>query len=193
MRIKRENTWKLLTEYVQTESLRRHCLAVEAAMRAYANKYGEDEELWGICGLIHDFDYEKYPFYKNEHDLSIAEGHPFNGIKVLKENDYPPKIIEAILGHADYSGVPRKSQMAKCLYAVDELCGFVMALAHIRPDRLNGMTVESVEKNLKKRGFADRINREDIERGVSELGIPRAEHIDLVISALQGISKDLGF
>ncbi len=191
--ITRGNTWKLLTEHVQTESLRRHSLAVEAAMRAYAKKYGEDEELWGVCGLIHDFDYEEFPFYKNEHDLEIAEGHPFNSIKILKEKNYLPEIIEAILGHADYSGIPRKTNMAKCLYAVDELCGFVMALAHIRPEKLNGMTSESVEKKLKKKDFAAKINREDIERGIAELGTDRAEHIDLVIKALQGISKDLGF
>ncbi len=182
-----------MTEHVQTESLRRHSLAVEAAMRAYAKKYGEDEELWGVCGLIHDFDYEEFPFYKNEHDLEIAEGHPFNSIKILKEKNYLPEIIEAILGHADYSGIPRKTNMAKCLYAVDELCGFVMALAHIRPEKLNGMTSESVEKKLKKKDFAAKINREDIERGIAELGTDRAEHIDLVIKALQGISKDLGF
>ncbi|MGC9603262.1 MAG: HDIG domain-containing metalloprotein [Minisyncoccia bacterium] len=193
MNISREDAWKLLTEHVQTESLRRHCLAVEAAMRAYAKKYGEEEELWGICGLIHDFDYEEFPFYKNEHDLNIAEGHPFNGIKILKEKNYPPEIIEAILGHATYSGVPRKTQMAKCLYAVDELCGFVMALAHIRPDKLSGMTTESVERNLKKKGFAAKIDRGEIERGTSELGADRAEHINLVIGALQAISKELGF
>jgi putative nucleotidyltransferase with HDIG domain len=169
-------------------------LAVEAAMRAYAKKYGEDEELWGICGLIHDFDYEKFPFYKNEHDPEVAEGHPFNGVRVLKKKGYPPEIIEAILGHATYSGTPRTSRMAKCLYAVDELCGFIVALAHIRPDKLNGMSAESVEKNLKKRGFAAKIDRGEIEKGISEFGVERAEHINLVIGALQSISsKELGF
>lgn len=180
--VTREDAWKLLTEYVGTESLRRHCLAVEAAMRAYAKKYGEDIELWGVCGLIHDFDYEKYP-----------EDHPFNGVKILKEKNYPPKIVETILGHADYSGVPRKSIMAKCLYAVDELCGFVTAVAHMRPDKLNGMTAESVEKKLKKKDFAAKINREDIDRGIAELGVERVGHINLVIGALQTISKELGF
>jgi len=162
-------------------------------MRAYAQKYGEDGELWGVCGLIHDFDYEKFPFYKNEHDLNIAEGHPFNGIKILKEKSYPPEIIEAILGHATYSGEPRKTQMAKCLYAVDELCGFIVALAHIRPDKLNGMTAESVERNLKKKGFAAKIDRGEIEKGIFELGVDRTEHINLTIGALQTISKELGF
>jgi len=162
-------------------------------MRTYAKKYGENEELWGVCGLIHDFDYEEYPFYKNEYDLETAEGHPFNGIKILKEKDYPPEIIEAILGHATYSGVPRKTQMAKCLYAVDELCGFVMALAHIRPEKLSGMAAESVEKKLKKKDFAAKIDRGEIEKGISELGVNRTDHINLVIGALQGISKELGF
>lgn len=184
MVIKREDALKLLHEYVQSESLRRHCLAVEAAMRAYAQKYGGDVEEWGICGLLHDFDFERYP---------TKEGHPQEGMKVLRQKKYPEEIIEAILGHAPYTGTPRKSQMAKCLFAVDELCGFLTALAHIRPEHFDGMTVESVERNLKKKGFAAKINREEIDQGILELGVNRVEHIALAIGALQRTAKELGF
>lgn len=159
-------------------------LCVEAAMRAYAKKYGEDEEMWGICGLLHDFDYEKYP---------TQEGHPIEGSKILKEKGYPEEITHAILGHALYLNVPRDTNMSKCLFAVDELCGLVMATAYLRPDHLESMTVESVEKNFKKKGFASRVSREDIDMGINELGADRAEHIKLVIDAMRGIAKELGF
>ena len=158
MNISRNEALALLHEYVQSESLRRHCLAVEAAMRAYAKKYNEDA-----------------------------------GSKILREKGYPENIITAILGHASHTDTPRESQMAKCLFAVDELCGFLTALAHIRPDNFSGMSVASVEKNLKKKGFAAKINRGEIDRGIEELGVPRAEHIELTIKALQGVFKELGF
>jgi len=184
MNITRGDAWELLNEYVKSESLIRHCLSVEAAMRTYAKKYNGDVEEWGIAGLLHDFDYEKFP---------SLEKHPLEGSKILKEKEYPEDIIQAILGHGNHTGVERESQMAKCLFAVDELCGFIVALAHIRPGHLEGMAAKSVKKNLKKKGFAAAINREEIEQGISELGIDRESHINLVIQALQGISRELGF
>lgn len=182
--LSRENAWTLLTEHTKSDSLRRHALAVEAAMRVYAEKFGEDKELWGITGLLHDFDYEKYP---------SPDDHPFRGVEILREKQYPEDIIEAILGHATYSGVPRKSNMAKTLFAVDELCGFIMAVAYVRPDSLNGMTPKSVRKKLKDKQFAAKVSREDIETGVEELGVDRDEHIAVIIKALAGISTALGF
>ncbi len=166
-------------------------------MRAYARKLNQDGELWSICGLLHDFDYEKYP----EPDPVARTGHPFEGEKILREHSYSEEIIQAIQGHATYSGVPRDAAAAKCLFAVDELCGFVMACAYMRPDRFATMTPESVEKNLRKKGFAAKINRAEIDQGVAELGIDpstplgagRAEHIRLVIEAMGGIASELGF
>ena len=203
----REDAWKLLQEYVKSESLVRHCLTVEAAMRAYAVKYGGDPEMWGMAGLLHDFDYEKFP----HPDPVQKTGHPFEGVKVLKEKGYPEEIIQAILGHAMYSGTPRETMMAKCLFACDELCGFIVAVARMRPDNLAGITPDTVRKYLKKKKFAEKVSREEIRQGVEELpasppassslggelqrgeGIPEDEHITLVIKALQGISKELGF
>jgi putative nucleotidyltransferase with HDIG domain len=179
----REEAFSLLTEWVQSESLRKHMLAVETVMRAYAVKYGEDPDLWGICGLLHDFDYEKHP---------SEEEHPFVGTKVLKEKGYPDSIIEAILGHALYSGVPRQSNMAKVLFAVDELTGFVVACAWVRPEKIHGMTASSVKKKLKIKTFAEKVSREDIDLGVSELGVDKDEHIQFVIDALQGNAEALG-
>ena len=173
-----------MTEYVQSESLRKHCLAVEAAMRAYARKFNEDEERWAVCGLLHDFDYEKFP---------TKERHPFEGNKILVERGYPKDITDAIMGHASYSNVLRESQMAKCLYASDELSGFIMAMGYVRPDHLASITPEAVEKSLKKKGFAAKVDREEIEKGIAELGLPREEHIMTVVGALQSVSKELGF
>lgn len=184
----REEAHQLLEQWVQSESLRRHMYAVEAAMRAYAKKYNEDEELWGICGLLHDFDYEKYP----SPDAEAKTGHPFEGVKVLQEQGYPPEIIEAILGHALYSGTPRVSNMAKALFACDELCGFVVAVAKMRPEKLLGMDAGSVKKKLKDKKFAEKVSREDIELGITELGIDKDEHINFVIQALQPIAANLG-
>ncbi|MEK7125476.1 MAG: HD domain-containing protein [Patescibacteria group bacterium] len=181
MPINRAEAWKLLNEYVQT-ALIKHCLAVEAAMRAYAQKYGQDEELWGITGLLHDMDYEKFP-----------DKHPFHEVEIFKEKGYPDEMIQAILGHALYSGVARESQMAKCLFAVDELCGFVMACGYVRPTRLEGLEVKSVKKRLKEKSFAAKVNRDEIAQGIAELGVNEDEHIALVIKAMQGIASQLGF
>lgn len=162
-------------------------LCVEAAMRAYAKKCGEDEELWGICGLLHDFDYEKFPTY----DAVAQAGHPYEGIKLLKEQGYPEEIIEAILGHALYSGVSRKSNMARCLFACDELCGFIVACGYMRPDKLESLTAESVIKRLKDKRFAAKVSREDIDLGISELGIDKKEHVNFVINALKFIQQQI--
>jgi len=171
---------KLLCEYVSSESLRKHCLAVESSMRACAKKRGQDESLWAPAGCCMTL------------ITSGTRGASAQGAAVLRERGYPEELVTAVLGHADRSGVARETQMAKCLYAVDELSGFVMACAYVRPTRLDGMTTESVEKNLRKKGFAAKIDRSEIERGIAELGAERTEHITLVIWALSGIAKELG-
>lgn len=176
-----------MCEWVSSESLRKHMLCVEAAMRAYAKKYGEDEEMWGMAGLLHDFDYEKYP----EVDAEKKTGHPFEGVKYLESQNYPKEIITSILGHALYSGVKRESQMAKCLFACDELCGFVVACALMKPDRLDSLSAESVLKKLKDKKFAAKVSRQDIELGISELNIDKSEHINFIIASLRGISQSL--
>ena len=183
----RNEALNLMHSWVQSESLRKHMLCVEAAMRAYAQIYNEDEELWGACGLLHDFDYEKYPTY----DAFSKTGHPFEGVKVLKEKGYSEEIIEAILGHAQYSGVPRNSQMAKCLFASDELCGFIVACAYMRPDHFVSLNAASIIKKLKDKRFAAKVSREDIELGVEELGIDRDTHFDFVINALKDIQDQI--
>ncbi len=176
--INRDAALALLHEHVKSESLRKHCLAVETVMRAYARKYGEDEELWGAAGLLHDFDYEEYP---------NAEQHPFVGVGWLKELGYPAELTDAILSHADYSDVPRDRPMRVALFAADELSGFVMAVARVRPNRsLAEVDVRAVRKKLKDKAFAAAISRTDIERGAAELGVPLDDHIAFVIEALQG-------
>lgn len=184
----RAEAWNLLTEWVQSESLRRHMLCVEAAMRVYAEKYGGDREEWGLAGLLHDLDYEKYP----NPDPAAKTGHPFEAVKLLKEKKYSEEILEAILGHATYSGTPRASQMAKCLFAVDELCGFLVAIAYMRPDKLAGITPDAVRKYLKKKKFAEKVSREEIAQGVAELGVSEDEHFSLVAGALRSIAGELG-
>ena len=183
----REDALMLMLEWVQSESLRKHMLCVEVAMRAYAKKFGEDEELWAICGLLHDFDYEKFP----EPDAEKQTGHPFEGIKVLKEQGYQEEIIEAILGHALYSGVPRVTNMAKYLFACDELCGFLVACTYMRPDKFLSLTTESVSKKLKDKKFAAKVSREDIDLGIAELGIDKNLHIQFVIEALKPIQSQI--
>lgn len=183
----RASAWDLLCEYVQSESLRKHCLSVEAAMRAYAHKLGGDPELWGMVGLLHDFDYEKYP----DVDAVARTGHPFTGSEILRTRGYSEEVITTILSHAEYSGVPRETPMAKCLFALDELCGFVMAVAYLRPDRFETLDVTSVEKKLKKKDFAAKVSRQDIEQGIAELGVDRTEHISLAIEAMRGIADVL--
>ncbi len=179
----REESWKLLCEWTESDSLRKHMLAVEAAMRAYARAFGEDEEKWGITGLLHDMDYEKYP--------TPAE-HPITGVRELAGRGYPEDVLEAIKGHADYLGTPRDTLLARTLYAVDELSGFVVACALVRPEGLYGLKAKSVRKKMKQKSFAASVNREDITRGAEELGVDLNEHIDFVVAALRERSDALG-
>ncbi len=186
MRPTRDGAWKLLTGHTKNPSLIKHALAVEAAMRVYAVKYGEDEELWGITGLIHDFDYEEHPTAKDGE-------HPLAGIAILEGLGWPEEIIEAIKGHATYLNVPRESMMAKTLFAVDELTGLVIAATLVRPGKdIGTLKVKSVVKKWKDKGFARGVNRGDIELGMSELGVERSEHIGLVIEAMRSVAKVLG-
>lgn len=179
----REKSWQLLCEYTQNENLRRHGLAVEACMRAYARRFGEDEEKWAVVGLIHDFDYERYP---------NAPDHPLKGSQILSERGYPEDVRRAILSHADYTGVPRDTLMAKSLFACDELAGFITACALVRPDRIQSLEPRSVRKRMKDKAFARSIRREDIVVGAEELGVETNEHIALCIKAMQGIGDRLG-
>jgi putative nucleotidyltransferase with HDIG domain len=182
--ISRDDAWQLVTEWVESESLRKHLLGVEAAMRAYARKWGENEDAYAVTGLVHDLDYERYP--------DLDTGHPRYAIKELEERGYPQEVIDAVAGHADFMGVPRETQMAKTLYAVDELSGFIAACALVRPTGIDGMKPKSVKKKLKQPSFAAAVNREDIDRGIAELGVDRDEHIALVIEALAERSDELG-
>lgn len=180
----REANLALVREYTQSDSLIKHMLAVEAAVRSYARKFGADEELWGAVGLLHDFDYERWP---NPPD------HPLQGSKILEERGYPAELIYAIKSHADYlTDCPRVSQLDKTLYACDELCGFLTACALVRPGRLRGLTPSSVKKKLKQLSFAASIHREDITRGTQDLGVDLDEHIAFCIAALEAIETDLG-
>lgn len=185
----RDEALALMHEYTRSESLRRHMYSVEIAMRAYARRYGEDEETWGLVGLLHDFDYERYP--NDAH--SPTEEHPTFGVSVLRQRGLPEPVCLAILGHATYCGVPRDSLMARALFAVDELCGFLVACTLVRPSKsLNDLKVKSVKKKLKDKGFARGVDREDIMRGVDELGVPLDEHIEFLIEALRPEEQALG-
>jgi putative nucleotidyltransferase with HDIG domain len=179
----REDSWKLLCEWTESDSLRKHMLAVEAAMRAYARRFGEDEEKWGITGLMHDMDYERHP---------TPEEHPLVGVAELESRGYPEDILHAILGHADYLDVPRDTPMSKALYAVDELSGFITACALVRPERLEGLKAKSVRKKMKQNSFAASVNREDIVRGAEELGVDLNEHIEFVAAAMRDRAGELG-
>jgi putative nucleotidyltransferase with HDIG domain len=180
----RDEAWQLLCQYTEKEGLRKHALAVEASMRHYARLYGEDEELWGITGLIHDFDYERWPDEQN---------HPFRGIEILTAQGYPEVMRTAILGHAPYTGVPRETRLAKTLYACDELSGFVTAVALVKPSKsVKDVDVASVKKRFKEKAFARGVHREDIFTGAEELGVPLDEHIANVIQALRNESERLG-
>jgi putative nucleotidyltransferase with HDIG domain len=185
----RADTLALMHEYTASESLRKHMLAVEGAMRAYARKFGEDEERWGTAGLIHDFDYERFP--NNAH--SPTDEHPAAGVRILKSKGYPDDILEAILGHAHYTNAPRESQMAKTLFAVDELTGLITATALVRPSKsVHEVDVKSVRKKMKDKAFARGVNRDDVINGAAELGVDLDEHINFVIGAMQARSADLG-
>jgi putative nucleotidyltransferase with HDIG domain len=185
----RTDALALMEQHTQSAALRQHMLAVEAAMRAYAGKYGGDAEAWGIVGLLHDFDYETYP----NPDHSPTEGHPAWGVKLLRERGLSEDQCRAILGHASYSGVPRDSGMAKALFAVDELCGFLVACVLVRPSRSFGdLEVSSVKKKLKDKAFARGVNRDDVRQGAEELGVPLDEHIAACIAALRPVEQTLG-
>jgi len=180
----RESAWSLLCEYTQSESLRKHMLAVEACMRAYARKYGDDEEKWGITGLLHDFDYEKYP---------TPQEHPFVGNKILEERGYAEEVRRAILSHADYSGVKRESNMEKALFACDELAGFITAATLIKPNKsLAEVDAKSVRKRMKDKAFARSVSRDDIINGAADMGIDLDQHIAFCIEAMKGIAGELG-
>ena len=185
----REQTLALMHEYTASDSLRKHMLAVEGAMRAYAAKFGEDEERWGTAGLIHDFDYERFP--NNAH--SPTEEHPSEGVRVLRGRGYPEDILEAILGHAHYTNTPRQSMMAKTLFAVDELTGLITATALVRPTKsVHEVNARSVRKKMKDKAFARGVNRDDVINGAQELGVDLDEHIAFVIGSMQARSADLG-
>ena len=180
----RSDAWNLLTEFTQSESLRKHALAVEACMRAYARKLNGDEEQWGIVGLIHDFDYEKYP---------TAEEHPFKGNEILKERGYPEDMRRAIMSHADYTGLSRESQMEKALFACDELAGFITVTALIKPNRsLAEVDAKSVRKRMKDKAFARSVSREDIINGAASLGVDLDEHISFCVEAMKSVAVELG-
>lgn len=182
--LNRQASWDLVCEYTQSESLRRHMLAVEAAVRAYARKFVEDEELWGAVGLLHDFDYERWP---------DPPDHPLKGAEILAQRGYPAELIYAIKSHADYlPDCPRVSRLDKTLYACDELAGFVTAVAVLRPEGIRGMEARSVQKKMKQKSFAAAVKREDIVRGAEDLGVDLAEHIQFVIDAMAGIAPTLG-
>jgi putative nucleotidyltransferase with HDIG domain len=182
--INRESAWNLMCEWTQSESLRKHMLAVEACMRAYARKFAEDEEKWAIAGLLHDFDYEKYP---------TPQEHPFVGNKKLEELGYPEEIRRAILSHADYSGVKRESRMEKALFACDELAGFITASALVKPGKsLAEVEAKSVRKKMKDKAFARSVSRDDIINGAADLGVELEEHIAFCIEAMKAVAPQLG-
>jgi putative nucleotidyltransferase with HDIG domain len=175
-RISRQEAWDLLCEWTSSDSLRRHMLAVEAAMREYASRFDGDVELWGLTGLLHDLDYERYP--------NLEDGHPRYALRELEARGYPPELVRAVASHADFLGVSRDSPMEKALFAVDELCGFILACAYVRPERLQGMTPKSVKKKLRQPSFAAAVDREELRHGAEDLGIDFDEHLAIVIGAL---------
>lgn len=184
----RAETLDLMHEYTESRSLRKHMYAVEAAMRAYAEKSGANIELWGITGLIHDFDYERWP--NGAH--SPTDEHPSTGVAILREQGWPEEVLDAVMAHADYTNVPATTPLAKTLRAVDELAGFIMACALIRPTRISDLGAKSVKKKLKDKRFAAGVNREDIREAQEALGEDLTEHIDFVIEAMRGIADQLG-
>jgi putative nucleotidyltransferase with HDIG domain len=185
-RVSRDEAWSLLQEWVSSPSLRRHCLSVEAAMAAYAERNGEDVELWSVTGLLHDADYERFP------DMDDTEkGHPRSIMAELEQRDAPPEMVRAIASHADFMGVPPESPMERTLVAVDELCGFLVACAAVRPEGINGLTPKSVKKKLKQPSFAAAVNRDEVRHGADALGVEFDEHVAFVISALEARADEL--
>jgi putative nucleotidyltransferase with HDIG domain len=180
----REAAWSILTEFTKSDSLRKHALAVEASMRAYAGRYGGDPEVWGMAGMLHDFDYEAHP---------TAPRHPVKGAEILLARGVPDQTVYAILSHADYSGYPRRALLDRALYACDELSGFVTACALVRPGRaIAGLEAASVRKKLKDKGFARTVNRDDVYRGAEELGVELDSHIGFVVEALSAVAPRIG-
>jgi putative nucleotidyltransferase with HDIG domain len=180
----RDQAWELFCEWTESDSLRKHALGVEAAMRAYARRFGEDEELWAVTGLVHDLDYERHP--------DLDRGHPRIALEELRKRGYPDEVIDAVAGHAEFLEVPRETRMAKTLFAVDELSGFVAACALVRPTGIEGMKTKSVRKKLKQPSFAAKVDRDQIGRAIEELGVDESEHIQLVIDAMAERSDELG-
>ena len=180
----REEAWELFCQWTESDSLRRHVLGVEAAMRAYARKYGEDEELWAATGILHDLDYERHP--------DLESGHPRVALELFEQRGYPPELIDAVAGHAPYLGVPRESRLSRTLFAVDELTGFLAAVALVRPTGIAGLTPKSVKKKMKQPSFAAAISREDLRLGAEELGEDLDQHIAFVIAALEPRAEELG-
>lgn len=184
----REQAWDLVCEWIQSDSLRKHVLAVEAAMRAYAHRFGENEALWSVAGLVHDLDFERYP----DMDDAIA-GHPRTALRLLHDLDYPPELLRAVAGHAPFLGVPRTTRMDFALYAADELTGLIMAVAYVRPSKdIRDVEISSVKKKWKDKLFAAAINRADIEQGAAELGVDIWEHVGIVLAAMKEIAAELG-
>ena len=184
MTLSRESAWALMTEYTKSESLRKHMLAVEAAVRGYARKWGENEDEWGLVALLHDFDYERWPDQEN---------HPFRGVEILKARGYPEWVTRAILSHAEYSGVPRESRLEKALYACDEMSGFVTAAALVRPSKsVLDLEASSVIKRMKDKAFARAVSRDDLRKGAEEIGLPLAEHVANVILFMRERADPLG-
>jgi putative nucleotidyltransferase with HDIG domain len=181
--VSRAEAWNLLSNWTESESLRRHALAVEAGMRAYAPRFDGDVELWGVTGLLHDLDYERYP--------DLGTGHPRYAIEELSGRGYPEELVRAVASHADFMGVPRQTPMEKALFAVDELSGFVLACAYVRPSGLDGMSVKSVKKKLRQPSFAAAVSREELERGATDLGVDFDEHLSVVIDALVARADEL--
>jgi putative nucleotidyltransferase with HDIG domain len=182
--VSRDDAWALVCEWVESDSLRKHLLGVEAAMRAYARKNGADEERWAVTALVHDLDYERYP--------DLDTGHPRYAIKELEERGYPQDIIDAVAGHAEFLNVSRETDMAKTLFAVDELSGFIGACAMVRPTGIEGMKPKSVKKKLKQPSFAAAVDRDQVQRGIEELGVDQDEHIALIIEAMAEHAGELG-
>ena len=183
----RDEAWSLVCDWIESENLRKHLLGVEAAMRAYARERGGDEELWGVTGLVHDLDYERFP------DLDDTEnGHPRTALRLFEELGWPQELIDAVAGHATFLGVPRETDMAKTLFAVDELSGFVAACAYVRPTGIEGMKPKSVKKKLKQPSFAAGVNRDEVVQGAEELGVDFDEHVAFVIAAMGERADELG-
>jgi putative nucleotidyltransferase with HDIG domain len=182
--ISREQAWELLTEWVESESLRRHCLAVESGMLAYARRDGHDEQLWGVTGLLHDADYERHP--------DLATGHPRMIMAELQRRDAPPELVRAIASHADSLGVSRDTPLEKTLFAVDELSGFLVACAAVRPEGIRGLSAKSVKKKLRQPSFAAAVNRDDVRLGAEQLGVDFDEHVMLLVAGLEERAGELG-